>query len=144
MERKKSYFKRVTAGNFYLAGQRYKQNEVFEAYPHQISSHFKDIIKQVNQDGSPFIPEYVHTEVGQHEQIKVIIPPKKEEILEDVITKDNEDAPTTKTTPEPRVFLKARSKTWFDVVDSKGEHMNEKALKEDQAKQLVELLNSQQ
>jgi len=140
MERKKAFFKRITPGDFYLAGQRHKHNEVFEAYPHQISSNFADIIHRVNEDGSPYVENYVPAEKQQQTPVKekITVIENKPEAKEKV-----EETQVVEPTFENKVTAKLRKGIWWDVFDADGNKVNDKALREDKAKELADLLNNQ-
>ena len=114
MERVRSQkflWKKIGAGSFRMANLKYiKPGQIFEATEEEIPVAFRDLIVRVDGDASPS-------------------PVEVEKKLDDVAKEASE------------YTLKARGGGgWYDVVDINGKVVNEKALKQDAALELINTL----
>jgi len=103
-------------GSLRIDGKIIKPGQKFSALPSSIPKGFRDLIKPLEP-----IP-YVIPEPGAKKASAPIPIPKTIKVTEAAY----------KVEPRPN------SKTWFDVVDAQGKKLNEKALTQEIANQLVE------
>jgi hypothetical protein len=94
-----------------------KPNEIFKAYPSDISAAFKHLVVEIDEvDKTIIVPAKAET----------IIPSEEEKI--EVVKK--------------LYSIKRRGKSmWYDIVDSNGKVVNDKALRKDNAEELLKALN---
>ncbi len=102
----KPTWKKIGGGSLRIGNRIIKPNQTFEAYPEEISPSFRNLIIPVSADAS-----FAKSTPRE---------PTPEEVVKE------------KYTVKPR----GESKVWFDVIDSNGKVLNEKALKKETADQL--------
>lgn len=113
MEEKKITWRKIGGGSFRFKGAIIKPNQKFVAAPSEIPKAFRDLL----------IP------------------------LEDLPPREEVDtpAPVPKKVIQPSFTIRPRgnSKTWFDIINSEGKVLNEKALKKDDAEAFINDLTKQ-
>jgi hypothetical protein len=108
----KPKWKKVGGGSLRIGKKIIKPNEVFEAFPDEISPAFRNMVIPFSGDANFKTPA--------------------RKIEEPTVKK--EDITKLSYTIEPH----GKSALWFDVVDAQGKVMNTKSLKKEFAEKLVE------
>ena len=109
-------YKKIGGGTFLLNGKIIKPNQEFTAYPGEVPEAFKDVCKVL----------------GAVDEGGAKLPPEEVEKLEE------KQEPEKKLTYE----LVKTSVGWYDVHDTDGNKINEKALRKIDAEALVESLGT--
>ena len=114
-------WKNISRKSFTMPNRIIKPGQEFKASLSAIPVNFRDVIIPLDDIVLPEAPKP-----------PVQKPPKKQAVA----TGDVEPTPATVT----KYFVKPRGGAWYDVVDVDGKVLNEKALREPAAKELVETL----
>ncbi len=120
-ETPKKYRYRLLVNRFKFNGRTILKGGTFEAYPSQIPEGFSDLVERIE------IPE---TDMSVFKSKK----PKPGQVLQP-------PAPVIENLSEPR--MERRTGAWWDVYDMKGEKVNSRALRKEDADKVLELAMTQ-
>lgn len=104
----KPTWKKVGGGSLRIGNRIIKPDQIFEAFPEEISPAFRNMVIPVSGNAS-----FVEAEA-------------------------QEALPTEVVKPSYEIKPRGTNNMWFDVVDGNGKVINEKALKKEVAEKLVE------
>ncbi len=94
-----------------------KPNEIFKAYPSDISAAFKHLVVEVDEADKTIITPT---------KIETTVPPVEEK---------------TEVVKKPYSIKRRGNSMWYDIVDSNGKVINDKALRKENAEELLKALN---
>jgi len=128
MRRKdKVRYKKLGGGSFRLiTGKIVKQNEIFEAYPHEIPNAFKDLLVVMDEKVVQ-IPEVSHAADTDVDEVEVGTESGK-------AIADTED---TVTESKPDFYMKEAGRGWWHVYDSEDTCISSNKLRKNAAEELL-------
>lgn len=125
--RRKIKWHKQGGGSFHMRdGRIIKPNQKFEAYPEDIPDGFRDVVVPLEP-----LPEDEPLQSATEFELQQ---------AESPASLDEKQEGQAKYEIQPQQYEKQERDTsgWFDVVDSEGNHVNKKALREDEAENLIE------
>jgi len=109
-EEGKVLWKKIGGGSFMLGNRIIKPGQTFWAFPHEIPKSFRDVVISSDPNAVFEAEAKKDKEVVKSSEVKKL---------------------------EFKIQPRKNSKLWYDIVDSEGKILNEKALKKEAAEKLV-------
>lgn len=125
-QRRKIKWHKQGGGSFRMRdGRIIKPNQKFEAYPEDIPDGFRDVVVPLEP-----LPEDEPLQSATEFELQQAEPPAS-------LDEDQEGQAQYEIQPQQYEKQERDATGWFDVVDSEGNHVNDKALREDEADELI-------